>query len=76
VNKRYTIGSLAIGLVLMLISVGAADVEPTPWSKWFMGMAYYNGQLAPVGSVIDAYDPDGIHCAGRMMSMRALKPVI
>jgi hypothetical protein len=27
-----------------------------------MGMAYYNGQLAPVGSVIDAYDPDGIHC--------------
>ncbi len=46
----------------MLISVGAADVEPTPWSKWFMGMAYYNGQLAPVGSVIDAYDPDGIHC--------------
>jgi len=25
-------------------------------------MAYYNGEPAPVGTVIDAYDPDGVHC--------------
>ena len=63
-NKKYTIGSLAIGLMLMLAlaSIISADVKPTPWSMWFYGEATYNGQLAPVGSVIDAYDPDGVHC--------------
>ena len=46
----------------MLISVGSAGITPTPWYKGFIGEAFYNGQQAPVGSVIDAYDPDGVHC--------------
>ncbi len=63
-NKRYTIGSLAIGLVLMLAlaSAASADVIPTNLWKSYFGEAFYNGQPAPVGSVIDAYDPDGVHC--------------
>ncbi|MDH3889776.1 MAG: T9SS type A sorting domain-containing protein [candidate division Zixibacteria bacterium] len=61
-NKRYTIGSLAIGLVLMLALAVTAGVTPTPWYKGFIGEAFYNGQPAPQGSKIDAYDPDGVHC--------------
>jgi len=62
VNKRYTIPGMAIGLVFMLASAALADVHPTNKWKSFLGDAIYNGQLAPKGSIIDAYDPDGVHC--------------
>ena len=35
----------------------------TPLGCFYYGdSVYYNGIPAPVGTVIDAYDPDGIHC--------------
>ena len=63
-NKRYTIGSLAIGVVLILAlaSITSADITPTNIWKSYFGEAFYNGQQAPKGSIIDAYDPDGVHC--------------
>jgi hypothetical protein len=48
--------------MLALASATSADVIGTPWSKGFIGEAFYNGQQAPKGSIIDAYDPDGVHC--------------
>ncbi len=53
---------MAIGLVLMLALAASSGVTPTPWYKGFIGEAFYNGQPAPRGSIIDAYDPDGVHC--------------
>lgn len=51
-------------LIVLLIaaSTSLADVIPTPWSKWFYGEAFIDGFPAPVGTVVDAYDPDGVHC--------------
>jgi hypothetical protein len=51
------------GVVALLLAVGnQADVIPT--NEWvsFKGNVTFNGQPAPIGSVIDAYDPDGVHC--------------
>jgi hypothetical protein len=48
--------------VLILVIGSMADVIPT-W-EWInvRGDVTFNGQPAPVGSIVDAYDPDGIHC--------------
>ncbi len=41
----------------------ANDIVPTPWSTFFRdSLTTYNGQPIPVGSVIDAYDPDDVRC--------------
>lgn len=40
-----------------------ADVIVTPWFAMYWDTATtFNGELVPEGSVIDAYDPQGIHC--------------
>ena len=54
--------TLAAVLVLALAAASVADVHPSPYSKRFIGDVFYNGNLAPLGSVIDAYTPGGIHC--------------
>ncbi|MEW5924743.1 MAG: T9SS type A sorting domain-containing protein [Candidatus Zixiibacteriota bacterium] len=56
--------TLAIG-GLSLLAMGTAYGEVIPTMEWtnFRGSATtYNGNPVPVGSVIDAYDPDGAHC--------------
>jgi hypothetical protein len=60
--------TLAAVLVLALAAASVADVLPSPWSKKFLGDAYYNGNLAPIGSIIDAYTPGGVHCGTFMIS--------
>jgi hypothetical protein len=36
---------------------------PTPeWVNFFCDVNIYMGEPMPVGSVVDAYDPDGVHC--------------
>jgi hypothetical protein len=49
---------------ISLMGISAADdVIPTnEWTPFYGTASTYNGQPIPVGSVIDAYDPDGIHC--------------
>jgi len=40
-----------------------AEVIPTSvWTNFYGSASTYNGNPIPVGSVIDAYDIDGIHC--------------
>lgn len=61
---RKIILTLAIG-GLSLLAMGTAFGEVIPTMEWtnFRGSATtYNGNPVPVGSVIDAYDPDGAHC--------------
>lgn len=48
--------------MLALALTASADVFPTIWWKSYYGDVMYNGQQAPRGSIIDAYDPDGVHC--------------
>ncbi len=40
----------------------ADDIIPTPLSSEFYGSVSFNGGPAPVGTVVDAYDPQGVHC--------------
>jgi len=48
--------------VLVLASASLADVIGTPYAMRFWGNVTINGALAPSGTVVDAYDPDGVHC--------------
>ncbi|MFH1687445.1 MAG: T9SS type A sorting domain-containing protein [bacterium] len=60
--KRIATTALVAALVVMLAGLATADVITSPWAMRFFGEAFVNGSPAPVGSVIDAYDPDGVHC--------------
>ncbi len=52
---------LAATLILMA-TAAAADPIPTPYWLNQAGEVMINGVPAPVGTVIDAYDPDGVNC--------------
>jgi len=57
-NKLLIIGVMLFGLSVCI----QADVIPTSESQFFKGFVYYNGEFAPVGTIVDAYDPDNVHC--------------
>jgi hypothetical protein len=57
--KTRLIALSAVSAVAFLFAYGIrADVIPTPWFVFFKGSVTFNGQPAPVGSIVDAYDPD------------------
>jgi len=62
VKIRFKTLALIGGCSLLLALGSLADVIPT--NEWvnFKGDVTFNGQPAPIGSIIDAYDPTGIHC--------------
>ncbi len=60
--------TLAAVLVLALAAASVADVHPSPFFKKFTGDVLYNGNLAPLGSVVDAYTPGGVHCGSFKVS--------
>jgi len=55
-------------LVLLLFASGSADVIPT--DRWIVvfGSVTLNGNPAALGTIIDAYDPDGVHCGQFMVN--------
>ena len=54
---------MAGGLSIFLMSGVWADVIPTSvWADFYGSASTYNGNPIPVGSVVDAYDIDGVHC--------------
>lgn len=65
-------------VVLALSFIGSStalanDIVPTPWSTFFRdSLTTYNGLDIPVGSVIDAYDPDGIRCGTWIVTQAGL----
>jgi len=63
VKKTITTLTLALAVALASVSMGLADINPTPYWMSFLGDVTYNGSnLLPLGSRIDAYDPDGVLC--------------
>ena len=61
-RQKAIIVALAAALALALAATAWSDVIPTPYAKRFKGEVFYNGRLAPLGTIIDAYDPDGVNC--------------
>lgn len=54
---------VAGGLSLLLVSSLSGEVIPTNiWVDFYGSATTYNGVPIPVGSIIDAYDPSGVHC--------------
>jgi len=52
-------------LLLFVLHVASASGQVTPTNEWvsfFSENTTLNGNPIPVGALIDAYDPDGIHC--------------
>lgn len=63
IMKKFLMISVFGGLSLLLVSSGWGDVIPTSvWADFYGSATTYNGESVPVGSVIDAYDPDAVHC--------------
>ena len=60
-NKKFSF--LFFGICLLFISSnGWGDVIPTSDYMFFRGEVRFNGQEAPIGTIVDAFDPDGKHC--------------
>jgi PKD repeat protein len=52
-------GQIGIEIVLTPVSPVIPTIE---WVDFYCDDNYYQGVPLPVGSVVDAYDPDGVHC--------------
>ncbi|MBU8933231.1 MAG: T9SS type A sorting domain-containing protein [candidate division Zixibacteria bacterium] len=61
-KKNTTFLLVMSALLLGLVASTQAEVSPTHLFHWFRGDVLLNGQLAPVGTIVDAYDPDLVHC--------------
>lgn len=50
-------------LIVGLLAVGgqAQGVGPE-WTTYYGTASVYNGAAMPIGSLVDFYDPDGVHC--------------
>lgn len=57
---KTSISFTILWLLAVMISVGFADVQ-TEWVNLHGTITLY-GLPAPMGTVVDAYDPDGVHC--------------
>ncbi len=54
---------------IMIVLTPVSPVAPTwEWVSFYCGSNTYFGSPLPVGSVVDAYDPDGVHCGTRYVS--------
>jgi hypothetical protein len=63
-NVRTRSITLSLSTVFFFLLTCAAPLIVNAQPEWhdFYGAVTFNGQPAPVGSIIDAYDPDGINC--------------
>lgn len=59
--KKMLLKTVLAGVLVFLFTVGV-NAQSTPWACFFAGTCIYNGQPAPVGTIIKAYDPDGVNC--------------
>ena len=56
---------LISALILILISAASLSAEVHPTNEWinvYGNDCLLNGNPLPIGAVVDAYDPDGVHC--------------
>jgi hypothetical protein len=58
--KRLFVILLSVGL--LATAAQADDIYPNPaWTSFFGSGLTFNGLPAPIGSIVDAYDPSGVH---------------
>jgi hypothetical protein len=74
VKKSYCLILVVLAVTLLCsYPARANDIVPTPWSTFFRdSLTTYNGQPIPVGSVIDAYDPDDVRCGTWIVTHKGL----
>jgi hypothetical protein len=48
--------------MMATVPLGAQVIETNTWTDFCDSASTFNGALVPVGSIVDAYDPDGVHC--------------
>jgi hypothetical protein len=56
---------LSVAVLGLLATTASAQVHPTPYFTSFYDSTFgstVNGELLPIGTVIEAYDPDGVLC--------------
>lgn len=62
----YSIAALFALILLLSATVSSpvnAQVIPTDqWINFYSSNTIFHGGTVPVGAIIDAYDPDGVHC--------------
>ncbi|MBN2226399.1 MAG: T9SS type A sorting domain-containing protein [candidate division Zixibacteria bacterium] len=58
-TKLLIVGSLGL---LLALTVTAKEMSYPDWTDFFGSATLYNGELAPLGSVINAYDTSGTLC--------------
>ena len=58
---KKTIYTLLILIILTVPIVSAREIQPTTFWSW-QGNSKLDGSSVPVGTLIEAYDPDGVLC--------------
>lgn len=63
--KFFVILNIVIHILIIVPMIIPAEAQVTTTDEWvcFYGRnSLFNGKPIPIGTVIDAYDPNGIHC--------------
>jgi hypothetical protein len=61
--KQLLFKTFLVGVLLATGSAVQAQIITTPFfNNFYSGNTTYNGNPVPVGSIIDAFDPDGVLC--------------
>jgi len=60
--RRFSTVLPLLAFFLLTTSTYAAEVIPTDKNVDFYGTLTVNGEPAPVGTIVEAYDPDGVLC--------------
>ncbi|MEA2031272.1 MAG: T9SS type A sorting domain-containing protein [candidate division Zixibacteria bacterium] len=61
--KKNVISFLVVSVLFLgFVTSVQADIIPTNHVNFFRGDVTFNGELSPVGTIVDAYDPDNVHC--------------
>ena len=61
---KKQIPRLILAGIIVALAGGMISADPIPTPNWLnqAGEIQINGAPAPVGTVIDAYDTDGVNC--------------
>lgn len=61
--KKLFLVSVLIGCTAIGAVSATAQITPNnKWTSFYDSLTTYNGVAAPIGSIIKAYDPDGVLC--------------
>lgn len=63
VKNTVKISAVTILTLIMLALPATSQVMTSSvWTDFYGDVSTFNGQPLPIGSIVDAFDPDGVHC--------------